>query len=255
MNKQSLFIILFTVLMSMTGTKVYAFSPDYMYDIELKNADDVTIFYKWINNRTELAVYYEYYYEGIHSSYSGNVVIPESVEYKGKIYNVTSIGNHAFYNCSSLTSVTIPNSVTSINWNAFSGCSSLTSITIPHNVTSIGDNAFFGCSGLTSIKVESGNQNYDSRNNCNAIIDNNNQLIVGCKNTIIPNSVTSIGNSAFYNCIGLTSINIPQNVTSIDISAFSGCSGLVYVTLPSKLTFIGSSAFYGCNSLTDVYCK
>ena len=96
---------------------------------------------------------------------------------------------------------------------------------------------------------------YDSRNNCNAIIDNNNQLIVGCKNTIIPNSVISIGEYAFYGCTGLTSINIPNNVTSIGNYSFYDCRNLVYVNLPGTLYSIGNFAFSYCNRLTDIYCK
>ena len=173
-----------------------------------------------------------------------NLVIPNSVE---------SIGSSAFFGCSGLTSVTIPNSVTSIRSRAFSDCSGLTSVTIPNSVTSIDSYAFSGCSGLTSIKVESGNQEYDSRNNCNAIIEtSSNTLITGCKTTTIPNSVTSIGSSAFYNCSSLTSITIPNSVTSIDSYAFSGCSGLTSVTIPNSVTSIGGSVFSGCTGLKTI---
>ena len=144
--------------------------------------------------------------------------------------SVTSIGAGAFYRCFSLTSITIPNSVTSIEHAAFADCSGLTSVTIPNSVTSIGDYAFNGCSGLTSIVVESGNSVYDSRGNCNAIIETStNTLIAGCQNTVIPNSVTSIGNYAFHYCTGLTSVTIPNSVTNIGWEAFQGCTSLTEI--------------------------
>ena len=167
--------------------------------------------------------------------------------------SVTTIGLWAFYNCSGLTSVTIPNSVTSIGEFAFHRCSGLTSVTIPNSVTSIGVGAFEGCSGLTSVTVDKNNGTYDSRDNCNAIIETStNKLIVGCKNTTIPNSVTSIGEHAFCECSGLTSVTIPNSVTSIGKNAFRGCSGLTSVTIPNSVTSIGEFAFSGCSGLTSV---
>jgi hypothetical protein len=167
--------------------------------------------------------------------------------------SVTSIGANAFQNCYNLTSITIPNSVTSIGYGAFYSCTSLTSITIPEGVTSIGDNAFVNCYRLISIVVEEGNTVYDSRENCNAIIETaSNTLITGCKNTIIPNSVTSIEKCAFYDCYDLTSITIPEGVTSIGDDAFVNCTSLTSITIPHSVTSIGVDAFRGCEGLTSI---
>ena len=174
-----------------------------------------------------------------------SVVIPNSVTSIGRdafggcdslksivISNgVTSIGEAAFMECDSLNSIVIPNSVISIEDNAFSGCSSLTSIVIPESVKSIGEGAFSGCSSLTSVVVAEGNTVYDSREQCNAIIHTaTNTLISGCQNTIIPDSVKGIGDSAFYGCSSLTSIVIPDSVTSIGEAAFMGCDSLKSIT-------------------------
>ena len=168
--------------------------------------------------------------------------------------SVASIGESAFSGCSGLTSVTIGNSLTSIGESAFFGCSGLTSVTIPNSVTSIGSSAFSGCSGLTSINVASGNTHYSSIDGVlyNYVQDTLMQCPGAKTSVTIPNSVTSIGGSAFEDCSGLTSVTIPNSVTSIGYSAFSGCSGLTSVSIPNSVTSIGNSAFRGCSSLTSV---
>jgi len=196
-------------------------------------------------------------YSPYSNDYSGSVTIPATVTYHGTTYSVTSIGYGAFDHCYGLTNINIPKSVTNIDRYAFRGCSSLTNINIPNSVTSIGDEAFDGCSSLTSINipnsvtditnsafsccsslenisVASNNTKYDSRNNCNAIIETaTNTLIAGCKNTTIPNSVTSIGAGAFLGRSSLTAINIPNSVTTIDGWAFLDCSGLASISVVS----------------------
>ena len=167
--------------------------------------------------------------------------------------SVTSIGNYAFTSCKGLTSVNIPNSVTTIGDNAFFFCTSLTSINIPSSVTSIGYRVFNGCSGLNAIQVENGNSIYDSRDNCNAIIKTaSNELLYGCQNTIVPNSVTSIGECAFWGCTGLTAITIPNSVTNIGLCAFTQCSELTSVTIPNSVKNIDYAAFSDCWKLATV---
>ena len=170
---------------------------------------------------------------------------------------VKSIGHSAFSRCN-IKSVTISNSVTSIGEGAFCECSELTSILIPKSCINIGKKAFVGCHNLAAIEVDNDNPNYNSHINCNAIIETaTNTLVVGCKNTIIPNNVTIIGESAFYDCDGLTAINIPEGVTSIGESAFYKCTGLTKVAIPISVADIGNRAFDGCSDLRSliVYWK
>ena len=242
--------------------------------------------------------------------YSGDLVIPSSITYEGVVYNVTAIGYSAFMYSPNLTSVTIPNSITSIangaifqgcdnlesikvssdnpvydsreNCNAiietstntliagckntvipntvtaigggaFYDCYGLTSITIPNKVTDIGSQAFSGCIGLINISVDSGNTKYDSRDNCNAIIETeSNTLISGCQNTIIPNSVTGISGWAFEHCVNIASINIPNSVTAIGSYAFDNCTNLSSITIGNGLTQITYDAFRHCKSLESI---
>ena len=209
------------------------------------------------------------------TSLSGDIVLPSKIEGKPvtSIGNyafflcssltsitipdsVTSIGDSAFYRCSSLTSITIPSSVTSIGNFAFKDCSSLTSITIPSSVTSIGSYAFDGCSKLNQINVDTANTAYSSMNGVlfNKVKTELIRYPEGKTDTsyAIPNSVTSIDYDAFYGCSSLTSITIPNGVTIIGGSAFEDCSSLTSITIPNSVTSIYISTFSGCSSLASI---
>lgn len=153
-------------------------------------------------------------------SYSGDIVIPSSVEFNNRMFSVTGLGDYAFYNCRSLTSIIIPNSITEIGYYAFGDCRSLTSIEIPNSVTKIGQYAFEYCMSLTSIEI--------------------------------PNSVTEIGHRAFVDCRSLTSIVIPNSVTKIEDLAFGWCRSLTSIEIPNSVTEIGADAFQSCTSLTSI---
>ena len=183
------------------------------------------------------------------SAFSGcsaltSLVLPNSVE---------TIGSSAFYGCSGLTSLVLSNSVETIGDFAFSGCSSLTSLVIPNSVMEIGNAAFQNCSSLNRISVNANNPVYDSREGCNAIVERaSNTLVVGCKETFIPNSVTSIGRGAFYGCSELTSLVVPNSVTNIDDYAMHSCSSLTNFVIPNSVKRIGKFAFNGCSSISQI---
>ena len=187
------------------------------------------------------------------SGYTGNdteLIIPS-------VYNkkpVTSIGNSAFKGCRNLISIEIPSSVTNIGHQAFTGCRNLISIKIPRSVTSIGIAALSSCVSLESITVDENNPCFDSRMDCNAIIETStNTLRMGCKNTTIPSTITHIGEDAFLECRDLTSIEIPEGVTRIPLGAFCGCVSLESVTIPKSVTYIERAAFYNVPALKTVY--
>ncbi|MBQ5670690.1 MAG: leucine-rich repeat protein [Tidjanibacter sp.] len=194
----------------------------------------------------------------LYTTTDGNTVSPNSFYYLANTYddgvgmlafdgsNVTSIGRDAFYECTSLTSITIPDSVTSIGKSAFYGCTSLTSVTIGNSVTSIGERVFAGCTSLTSVTIGNGVTSIGDR----AFAD-----CTSLTSIDIPDSVTSIGVQAFYECTSLTSVTIPDSVTSIGWGAFYFCSSLTSVTIPDSVTSIGEGAFCECTSLASVYCK
>ena len=169
---------------------------------------------------------------------------------------LTSIGhimdNYVFIGCSNLASISFPISITSIGGGAFSGCTSLASIDIPAGVTYIESDAFLNSNSITSITVDEDNTVYDSRNDCNAIIETaTNKLILGCVNTVIPEEVSEIDAYAFYGS-PFTSVSIPENVTSILDYAFGGCSELISINIPSGVTNIFRYTFYNCSSLTSI---
>lgn len=149
-----------------------------------------------------------------------SIAIPQEITYKDITYKVTSIGESAFEGCSSLTEITLPNSLTAISNRAFEDCSSLTKITLPNSLTAIRDWAFYGCSSLTEITL--------------------------------PNSLTAISDWTFYGCSSLTEISLPNSLTSIGDYAFKDCSSLTEITLPNSLTAIGDYAFYSCSSLKKI---
>lgn len=180
--------------------------------------------------------------------YSGNVNISSNVQYGGKLYSVTAIGNDAFQMCNMVTGISLPGSIVTIGNNAFKGCG-ITSFELPGSVTSLGNDILNGCKSLESITVSNQNTAFDSRFNCNAIIEtSSNKLIAGRKNTTIPDNVTEIGRYAF---IGqdVKYIEIPNSVLTIGENAFSGCQLLDSICIPDATTSVGTQAFYYCKAM------
>ena len=168
------------------------------------------------------------------SDLEGEVVIPETV---------TQIGNGAFQNCSSITSVTLPDGITSIGANAFAGCSKLTSFTIPDGITKIEQGTFSSCNNLKEVIIPNSvtDIEYSAFNSCRSLTS-----------ITLPNSVTKIGGYAFSYCQNLTEITIPNSVTTIEYDAFYSCTGLTSITIPASVTTIGNSVFGGCTNLTSI---
>ena len=261
---------LFTLLLAIIVCTGTIWASDTSVDGIWYNFDSSTL--------TAEVTYHGSSYSEYSNEYAGTVTIPSSVNYSGNIYCVTNIGVEAFRKCTSLTSVTIPNSVTSIGELAFGFCTGLTSVTIPNSVTNIGSYAFSGCHSLTSVTIP---------NSVTSIGFGAFSYCTGLTSVTIPNSVTSIETEVFDGCTGLTSIDvspnnpnycsidgvlfnkdktilvryppgkqgayaIPNSVTSIRYSAFYYCQGLTSVTIPNSVTSIGNEAFRSCFGLTSV---
>lgn len=227
------------LLCSITGS-AHDFEVDGIY-YNITSSSEKTVQVTWQDQ------YYQTYNE-----YKGEVVIPSTVTYNSVSYSVTAIQYDAFRDCKTLTSVTIPETVTEIKSAAFRG-TGLISIFIPKSVTSIEGYVFHDCGSLASIVVDDENAYYDSRDNCNAIINKSfNRLEYGCSNTIIPTSVECLSSSAFFGRTNLTSIVIPDNIAYLSGNTFEGCSNLVSVTLSSNLKNTGTREFYNCNSLKNI---
>ena len=259
--------ILFTLVLALLTTVLAS-----AYDFE-----EGGIYYKRLSDTTVEVTYMKANYA---SPYAGSIVIPSTVTHDQVDYTVTRIGSSSFMQSFDLTSVVLPNTITAIDDAAFWDCASLKNVNIPSSVTRIGNEAFFDCISLTNliipasvthigwralfgcgssankILVEGGNSNYDSRNDCNAVIETaNNVLIVGCNHTVIPEEITQIADGAFWACSGLNDVILPDNVTIIGDLAFGVCSGLTSIDIPASVTFIGEEAFYNSTDLTSVVCR
>ena len=246
-------LMVLALLMSMVSTKMMA------YDAKIKG-----LYYSFSGTEAEIVTEFDNGYDNPPTA--SNIVIPSTVEYNGKTYTVTSIGDYVFYYNERLRTITIPNTIVNIGNCAFCGAEKLRSIHIPKSVTTIGE-AAFACD-LESLTVDPENAVFDSRDNCNAVIETaTNTLVAVCNSTVIPSSVTTIGRYAFKyakvhaNIIpyGVTAIGelafvdsysydntiiLPNSIKTIGISAFGGCSYLKSVIIPSSVESIGNNAFW-----------
>lgn len=168
---------------------------------------------------------------------------------------VTALGDYLFDACTYLSNLVIPEGVVSIGTRCFNQCKSLTNLTIPASVKTIGKNCFM-YAGLTSLTVAEGNTVFDSRDNCNAIIQTaTNTMVHGSQASTIPATVTALGDNCFYGRSSLSKLIIPESVVSIGASCFTYCKSLTSLTIPASVTNLGSGCFTGCNSMTDLYCN
>ena len=245
-------MIMLIILLFMFGMKV---SAD---NIQVPNADNVLIYYNWGNeDKTELSVTFRgKYVDDFKDEYVGDIVIPETVDYGGKTYKVTSIGDDAFCSNAKVTSVTIPKTVKSIGGYAFWECSSLTSITLPEGITHIGKAAFHTCSSLTSVKMLC-SPSYDDYifDNCYLIkeVSFDCETVVSLFSSLktletvhLSDRVTAISDYAFGGCTALKSITLPEHLTTIGYMAFGSCESLKSINIPQSVKTIEGRAFEGC---------
>ena len=177
------------------------------------------------------------------NNYEGNIVIPQIVSYKGNEFQITSLEDSCFKNCSNLTSITLPEGITSLGYECFRGCSSLTSITLPEGITSLGEYCFSGCSSLTSITLPKGITSLRAGcfSRCSSLTS-----------ITLPEGITSLRNHCFHGCSSLTSITLPKGITSLENACFYDCTSLTSLTLPEGITSLGDGCFSGCSSLTNI---
>ncbi len=224
-NTRNIFFTLF--LLCCTTISAYDFESD-------------GIFYN-ILSKTEKRV--EVTHGNYNEPYKGSLIIPATVTQSGTTYSVASIEPETFWGCTTLTGITIPESITAIGNHAFYGCTALTDIALPHSITTIGNAAFCGCARLASITIPQG------------VTTIGNEAFAHCSNLkdiVLPTSITAIGEKAFKHCSALEEITIPQEVTAIGASMFEFCTALESITIPQGITTIGNEAFWGCSALKNI---